>query len=95
VETPIGVFPARGLLRGEVMVLLRPDSVKLNREGSCQLAGKVAGVSFRGNICKVTINIDEFSLHFDLPTSLALPKIGEQTTISFEPDEAIQLFAEG
>ena len=92
VETPIGTFPVNDQIHGRVMVLLRPDSVRLNQEGSCQLSGRITGVSFRGNICRTTINVNGFYLHFDLPTNLALPKMEDQVKLSFEPAEAIQLF---
>jgi len=94
VETRIGAFPVDHKLRGKVMVLLRPDSVRLNQEGSRQLSGRISGVSFRGNLCRLTINVNGLYLHFDLPTNLALPKMGEQVKLSFEPAEAIQILPE-
>ena len=122
VKTAIGDFPVRGELIHRctrihqsdpvdlVTVLLRPDSVKLNQEGTCQLLGKITELSFRGNVYRARVAFagsaksvghlptpSSISLYFDFPTSETIQgaalKAGDQVRLSFEPEEAIQLFA--
>jgi len=91
VTTPIGTFPIIGDARGRVTMLLRPDSVKLNSDGPCHLIGKIGGVSFRGNLYRIMVEINGFNLLFDFPTNSVMPNTGDQIELSFEPDEAIQI----
>jgi ABC-type Fe3+/spermidine/putrescine transport system ATPase subunit len=92
VKTPLGIFPARGLTSGQVTLLLRPDVVRLNQSGPCQISGTVTETSFRGNACRLTLDAQGYPLTFEFPCHVRLPKTGEAATISFEPLEAIQMF---
>jgi len=94
VNTPIGVFPIHEKAQGQVTVLLRPDSVKLNQEGSCRLNGTIGSLSFRGNLYRVVVNVNGFDLYFDFPAKTTMPNIGDPIELSFEPVEAIQIFME-
>ena len=94
VNTAIGTFPVGSEIHGQVTILLRPDSVKLNQEGPCQLSGKITGLSFRGSTCRTTINVNGFFLSFDFPNNIAIPKEGGQARLSFNPTEAVQIFPE-
>ena len=91
VETAIGAFPLSGQFGGSVTVLLRPDSVNLNHEGPRQMAGTVIQTSFRGEICRLTMVVNDIPLTFNLPSHAPLPSSGELAQISFDPDEAIQI----
>jgi ABC-type Fe3+/spermidine/putrescine transport system ATPase subunit len=91
VETAIGEFPLSGQHEGPVTVLLRPDSVNLNHEGPSHLAGTVTQTSFRGEICRLTMVVNNVSLTFNLPSNAPLPGSGELAQISFDPDEAIRI----
>jgi ABC-type Fe3+/spermidine/putrescine transport system ATPase subunit len=91
VETAIGAFPLSGQFGGSVTVLLRPDSVNLNHEGPRQMAGTVIQTSFRGEICRLTMVVNDIPLTFNLPSHAPLPSSGELAQISFNPDEAIQI----
>jgi ABC-type Fe3+/spermidine/putrescine transport system ATPase subunit len=91
VETPIGAFPISGQFEGPVTVLLRPDSVNLNHEGPSHLAGTILQTSFRGEICRLTMEVNNLSLVFNLPSNANLPGSGDTAQISFDPAEAMRI----
>ncbi len=97
-ETPLGIFPIHTSQSGPVSVLLRPNAVHLEASppgAACaELCATVNGLSFRGSIVQISVAIAEFLLKFDFPSNIPLPRIGEQVTLNFDPDEALQLFAE-
>ncbi len=71
------------------MVLIRPDAIQLSTDGEYQLSGTVQATTFRGSLCRVEVAIQGISLTFDFPSSVRLPKPGEQVRISFIPDKAL------
>lgn len=94
VETAIGQLPIDNQDGGAVTVLLRPDSVFIGNRGECQLTGKLVESSFRGSLCRATISVDGVLLSFDFPSSADLPAAGESIRVSFDPEEALQIFEE-
>lgn len=94
VDTAIGLLPIPGQAQGQVTLLLRPDSVSLDGEGPCQLHGIVSETSFRGRICRAVITVKDIPLTFDFPSKVSLPAQGQEVKLSFDPDEAIQIFPE-
>jgi len=92
VETAIGAIPVAGDVTGQVTLLLRPDAVQMDGTGSVHLAGKLAGCSFRGGICKATVEVQGVPLKFDFLASTPLPGPGETIILSFEPGQALQIF---
>jgi ABC-type Fe3+/spermidine/putrescine transport system ATPase subunit len=98
IETRVGIFPLPAgqpvRAEGQLSVLLRPDSVELDNQGAYQIAGKVQGVSFRGGSSKVSITSHNLPLEFEFPSSIRLPASGEEIVLSFDPDEALQIFYE-
>jgi ABC-type Fe3+/spermidine/putrescine transport system ATPase subunit len=102
VETPIGSFPIpRGetagdqeqmAQQGEMQILLRPDAVYLNEgTGQTTIKGRLSQVSFRGSINRAVIKIGELTFGFDFPASAEMPPVGEEITLSFDAEEAIQV----
>ncbi len=77
-----------------VTVLLRPDTVTLGGFEKAQLTGLVEEINFRGETTKVTIAITGRWFVFNFPSNTELPSLGETTTISFDPQRAIQVFLE-
>lgn len=95
VRTRIGNFPLKKWEQGEdVTVLLRPDSVQLGEGGEYSLSGIVEEVTFRGSTSKVSISIGNNLFSFNFPSNIELPAKSEAVTISFNPDDAIQVFPE-
>jgi ABC-type Fe3+/spermidine/putrescine transport system ATPase subunit len=96
IETPIGVFPiARAgeaaKSNGEATALLRPDEIQLGGAGPARLEGIVQQVTYRGGTNRAMINVAGHVFQFDFPANIALPRVGERLTLSFEPERAIQL----
>jgi len=96
VETPIGTFPlpAGRDLPENVFVLLRPDAISLGDKEAVKLNGKVKQISFRGHNNRLVVEIDGQAFTFDFQARSELPKAGDQIVMSFDPNEAIQVFAE-
>jgi len=92
IETPIGSLPIHTPTVGEVIVLLRPDVVHIDGQGSCRVTGVLIDKSFRGSIYRAVIEVNGTRLSFDLPSGTNLPEKGSFVTLSFDPDEAFQLF---
>jgi ABC-type Fe3+/spermidine/putrescine transport system ATPase subunit len=98
VETPLGVFPLpkseKAAELGQISVLLRPDSVVLGTQGALQISGKVVGISFRGGTSRLAVSSSGLDLEFEFPSTTALPGIGKEITLSFDPAEALQILYE-
>lgn len=99
VETPLGTFsivPDSHAFNppDEVWVLLRPDRVSMGGNGEEQIQVKVNQISFRGNTSRVYVRCGSLDLRFDFLANVDLPAAGEEMILSFNPDEAIQVFYE-
>lgn len=94
VECSLGKIPLPQTVDGEITLLLRPDAVNLSYQGTCHLDGQIARRSFRGNSCRITVEVDRTRLTFDFPSNRPIPKVGERVQLSFDPSEAIQIFKE-
>lgn len=97
IETPIGDFPIEPAGRladwgSKATALLRPDEVHLGNAGPARLEGTVRQVSYRGRSNRALIDAGGLVLQFDFPANLALPRAGERLALSFDPEQAIQLF---
>lgn len=90
----IGKIPVQSNFDGDVTVLLRPDSVKLGPGNEYQTTGEVSDLFFRGANCNMSIKIGSLELSFEFTSNQPLPGSGEKITISFNPQEAIQIFQE-
>jgi spermidine/putrescine transport system ATP-binding protein len=94
IQTALGSWAAPGeLVPGwpEVLVLLRPDAVSVGSDGPCQVEGRVAEVTFRGNLQWLVLTAGEISLSFDFPAQARLPAVGENVCLSFDPATALQV----
>ena len=92
-ETPIGKFPSPVRVSGDVTVLLRPDAIRLGRKGTVRLKGKLVKKQFHGQKLQARIDIGKTKLVIDLPSDAELPPNGKPVAISFNPKEAMQVFA--
>jgi ABC-type Fe3+/spermidine/putrescine transport system ATPase subunit len=90
--TPLGNFPVESTRQGEVNLLIRPDSARLDEHGFMHLSGIVSAASFRGSKQRVTLTVNQIPLSFDFNSQVVLPKPGKQMTISLDPATAIKVF---
>ena len=92
ITSSIGSFPVESAHEGEVQILIRPDLAHLDERGASVIRGEVTGISFRGSQQRVTVQVDQVLLNFDLPSSLNLPEVGSNISLSFDPLAAIKIF---
>jgi ABC-type Fe3+/spermidine/putrescine transport system ATPase subunit len=88
----LGEIPLNTGLMGEVIVLMRPDSVYLDSRGSCHIRGIVSELFFRGGICRTTIFVNGETLTFEFNSNQDIPQPGEEALLSYSPIEALQIF---
>lgn len=94
VDLAIGQFPVERQKQGQVTVLLRPDAVRLQGQGTHQLTGIVTHRSFRGSTCRATIEVNDVPLSFDFLSRAHLPEEGKLVKLGFDPEHAVQIFRE-
>jgi ABC-type Fe3+/spermidine/putrescine transport system ATPase subunit len=92
VSTPLGTFLVTTNYLGEVTVLIHPNGMTLGSKNNYQLAGKIIGVTFRGNICRVTVEISKTFLNIDFLSNEMLPKIGDRIYLQFDPNLSLHIF---
>ena len=92
--TPIGDFPFSDHLPGPAIILIRPDKVHLGSKEPCQFHASVIEVSFRGSTYRITTQIGNYELKFEISGSASIPNPGQEICLSFQPEEAIQIFHE-
>jgi ABC-type Fe3+/spermidine/putrescine transport system ATPase subunit len=91
VETPLGIFPITTEHTGEVTILLRPDTFRLDKSGAGKLEGRVLEITFRGNTSRVVVETNGVRLELEFLSSAPLPAAGEQVVLTFDPQETIQV----
>jgi len=95
IETTIGRLPLKEppsgrASQGQVTVLLRPETARLDGQQAFQIEGVVMKRTFRGGTCRLEVEVNGVTLDFDFPSRLDLPKEGERVRLGFEPGEALQ-----
>jgi ABC-type Fe3+/spermidine/putrescine transport system ATPase subunit len=90
--TSIGTFPIKSNLSGNVILLIRPDAIKINQREQCKINGVITESAFRGSLYRLSVETNGILLTFDLKTEAALPKIGENVNLCFNPNNAIHVF---
>jgi spermidine/putrescine transport system ATP-binding protein len=88
----LGTISVNSSLKGEVTLLIRPDTARLDDKGPMVLRGLFKEVSFRGIFQRVTIVINHTPMTFEFPFSASLPDVGKEIAISLDPDSAIKTF---
>lgn len=92
VSTEIGSFPIIDQFQGKVIVLIRPDRAGLGAIGEFKLEGKLLDKSFRGNLQRAVIDINDHKLKFEFPSTTQLPEKGDPISINIDPQTSIQIF---
>jgi len=91
--TALGDLPYTGTKRGPVTVLLHPDYMRMDTQGSATLQGQVIDHTFRGGYVRLVLAVQNLKLTFEFSSQGKIPAPGETITISFNPDEALKVFA--
>jgi len=95
VETPLGKFPLTEPADGPVQVLVRPDAARWV-DAVEALTGIVEEVTFQGETSRVRLTAAQgIELHFDLPSTAALPTVGEAIPFLLNRETAVQSFPAG
>lgn len=91
-ETAVGRLPAPGKrVSGDVVVLLRPDGLRLGAGSAVKLRGKLVKKQFQGKQLQARVEVRGTRLTLDLPSDAALPAVGKTVTVSFDPKDALQV----
>ncbi|MBC8505071.1 MAG: ABC transporter ATP-binding protein [Anaerolineales bacterium] len=94
IKSPIGNLPAPKGSTGDVTFLIRPDTIRLDGLGPQHLEGVVITRTFRGEQCRLEMEIQANRLSFSLPSSeTQIPQIGELTQIDYDPTNTIQILS--
>ena len=80
-------------IRPESIQLIRPDSDPTRPPGNC-LQGRISGVTFLGNACRVDVMSDGVNLHVTAPADMTLPADGE-VLLFFTPERTVALAGPG
>lgn len=91
VETSLGTFTLATHYEGEVTVLIRPNSARLDSSGGFKLNARLLERSFRGTICRAIFGVNDLRLTFEFLSGVELPEIGKTIELSFDPEVAIQV----
>jgi ABC-type Fe3+/spermidine/putrescine transport system ATPase subunit len=92
-ETNLGNFTIENSSwSGPVTVLLRPDTIHLDESQPARLTGSLVEVVFRGSTVRTTFQFNGLNLSFDFPSNVRLPAIGKTMQVSFDPEQALQVF---
>ncbi len=91
--TDLGVFQIEpASWEGPVTVLIRPDAIHLDGSQPAKLSGRLVEVVFRGSTIRTTLEVKGLELSFDFPSNVRLPAVGDSLQISFDPQQALQIF---
>lgn len=91
-ETVLGEQPYQGNKQGSVTVLLRPDGMRIGTDGPATLRGKIVDQTFRGEILRLDIVVQDHKLTFDFSSQVKFPAVGKFISLSYSPKDAIQVF---
>jgi ABC-type Fe3+/spermidine/putrescine transport system ATPase subunit len=92
-ESGIGSFEIKNTAwNGPVTLLIRPDAVNSSEGQAGELAGVLVEKVFQGSTIRTTLEIDSQLLTFDFPSNISLPAVGEAIQVTFDPDQAFQIF---
>ena len=91
IKTSIGDFSLPTPHTGEVTLLIRPERARLDEAGALKITGILREKTFRGAICRMSLEINHTHLFFDFLSNIQLPNEGSPILLSLIPEEAIQV----
>ena len=65
----------------------------MNGSAGVSLEGQVTSRSFRGNMRQMRVEVQGIQLRFEFLAVQELPEVGQSVRLSFDPDQALQVFA--
>lgn len=83
-HTAFGALPAEGMSDGEAQAMIRPEALRIDQDG---VPARVVDVRFGGAYQAVTFAAQDRLLTARM-TSLTIPAIGEQVSVSLDPSRA-------
>jgi ABC-type Fe3+/spermidine/putrescine transport system ATPase subunit len=91
IETSLGTISVSAHYEGDVTLLIRPNSARLDSSGDFKLKARLLERSFRGTICRAIFSVHDQRLTFEFLSGIELPEIGKTIELSFDPEMAIQV----
>jgi len=91
VDTILGSIPVSTPTSGQVTVLMRPDTLKLDGSGSMHFSGILREKTFQGSTCRAVFEINFTQLAFHFLPSVSLPDVGALVQLSVNPQETFQV----
>jgi ABC-type Fe3+/spermidine/putrescine transport system ATPase subunit len=91
IETDLGALSVSGQFEGDVTVLIRPNSARLDEKGKLKFEARLLEHSFRGTTCRAIFDVNGLRLTFEFLSDVDLPEQGHTIVLSFEPSTAIQV----
>ncbi len=92
-ETSVGKLPAPSkITASEVVVLLRPDKLRLAAAEGVKLRGSLTKKQFHGDSLRAWFRVGKAQLMLELPSDTKLPPLGHTVQVSFDPQKALQVF---
>jgi len=91
IESPLGRIPFDGKSKGQVSLLIRPDSASINSGDGIILEGEVIEKTFQGNLYQVIISSLDREFKFYFPTTTKIPEKGEHLQFTINPSGIIPI----
>ncbi len=92
VVSALGTFDFDTIHASDALILLRPDMAQVGEHGPVVLKGTLTQQTFMGSQMRIHLSVNGMQLSFDLPSTLQLPPLGRQLSLSFDPVSAVKLF---
>ena len=99
IKTPLGDIALMEEVSGNVNVLIRPDRAEIGTNKPFPITGRIVEKSFRGTTVRIEMEVDsnqdnKVVLLFEFTSIIQVPEIGDQISVSIDPENAIHLFPE-
>jgi ABC-type Fe3+/spermidine/putrescine transport system ATPase subunit len=91
-QTSLGLLPLNAPRGTRCTVLLRPDSARLDGQGTFAFDATLLERTFRGPTCILEVEAHGLRLTFEVPSATALPSEGSRIHLSLNP-HAMQILA--
>jgi thiamine transport system ATP-binding protein len=92
IQTAVGVIPMDAKGGGPCTVLLRPDAVRFDGQGTFAFDATLVDRTFRGSTCIIQVEAGGLRLSFEVPSAAPLPPDGGQARVSLDL-QSVQVLA--
>jgi ABC-type Fe3+/spermidine/putrescine transport system ATPase subunit len=76
---------------GDLTILVRPESMRLDMDGPNIFEGTIIDKIFLGSLCRISVEIKGTTLTFDFQPQAQLPEKYSAIKLSYDPQKAIQI----